>query len=30
VPKEEEKKAPRNPQLELPAKPAQKSDSLGK
>ena len=30
VPKEEEKKSPRNPQLELPAKPAQKSDSMGK
>jgi chemotaxis protein MotB len=29
-PKEEEKKSPRNPQLELPAKPAQKSDSMGK
>jgi hypothetical protein len=30
APKEEEKKSPRNPQLELPAKPAQKSDSMGK
>jgi chemotaxis protein MotB len=30
MPKEDEKKSPRNPQLELPAKPAQKSDNMGK